>query len=78
MKVDWLGEEKAKARCAALPEGFAMPDDGDVRVVDVEGVGVYPFGGTHLPTTGDIGGILVRRISRQKGVTKISYAIEGP
>lgn len=78
VKFDWWGEQKAKTHCAALSEGFSMPDDGDVRVVDVEGVGAYPCGGTHLPTTADIGSIVVRRISRQNGVTKISYAIEGP
>ncbi|OJJ82840.1 putative alanine--tRNA ligase [Aspergillus glaucus CBS 516.65] len=78
VKFNWWDEQKAKAHCAALSEGFSMPEDGDVRVVDVEGVGAYPCGGTHLPTTADIGSIVVRRISRQNGVTKISYAIEGP
>ncbi|KAI9927492.1 hypothetical protein ASPWEDRAFT_44845 [Aspergillus wentii DTO 134E9] len=73
--VDWWNEEKAKSHCVALPEGFSVPDEGDIRVVDVEGAGAYPCGGTHLPGTCDIGGIVVRRISRQKGVTKISYEI---
>lgn len=59
VRIYWW-DEKAKAHCAALPEGFSMPDDGDVRVVDVEDVGAFPCRGTHLPTTGDIGSILVR------------------
>lgn len=78
VNIDWWDEKKAKAHCAALPEGFSIPDDGNVRVVDVDGVGAYPYGGTHLPTTGDIGETVVRKISRQKDVTKISYAIASP
>ncbi|KZF24591.1 ThrRS/AlaRS common domain-containing protein [Xylona heveae TC161] len=79
VNVELWDEEQAKARCAALPEGFKLPIDGDgkvqVRVVDVDGVGAYPCGGTHLPTTRDIGGVVVRKISRSKGVSKVSYEI---
>ncbi|KAF4175371.1 hypothetical protein CNMCM8927_008608 [Aspergillus lentulus] len=75
VNVDWWGEEKAKAQCVALPEGFAVPSDGNIRVVDIEGAGAYPCGGTHLPTTQDIGRIIVRKISRQKGITKVSYDV---
>lgn len=78
VKVDWWDEKMAEAHCAALPEGLSVPEDGNVRVVDIEGVGAYPCGGTHLPTTSDVGGIVVRKISRQKGVTKISYDITSP
>ncbi|CAG7920910.1 unnamed protein product [Penicillium olsonii] len=74
VKVDWWDIETAKARGIAVPEGSA-PEDGKIRVVDVVGVGAYACGGTHLPETRDIGGIVVRKISRQKGVTKISYDI---
>lgn len=75
VNVDWWDMERAQLRCAALPEGFLVPDDGNIRVVDVEGVGAYPCGGTHLPSTKDVGSIIVRKISRQKGITKISYEI---
>ncbi|OCL05613.1 ThrRS/AlaRS common domain-containing protein [Glonium stellatum] len=73
--VRWWDEEKMRAHCTAVPDAVSMPEDGLIRVVEVEGVGAYPCGGTHLPTTQDIGGIVVRRISRQKGITKISYSI---
>lgn len=75
VEVDWWDKVQAKARCAALPEGFVVPEDGNIRVVAVESLGAYPCGGTHLPTTVDIGGIVVRKISRQKGISKISYEI---
>lgn len=74
VRVDWWDVQTAISRGVALPEGSAE-SEGNIRVVDVVGVGAYACGGTHLPETRDIGGIVVRKISRQKGITKISYEI---
>ncbi|RAK98712.1 putative alanine--tRNA ligase [Aspergillus ibericus CBS 121593] len=75
VNVYWLDEAKAKESGVAFAEGFVMPDDGVLRVVDVEGIGAYPCGGTHLPMTLDIGEIVVRKITRKQGISKISYDI---
>ncbi|OOF90929.1 hypothetical protein ASPCADRAFT_134659 [Aspergillus carbonarius ITEM 5010] len=75
VKVHWWDEVKAKDFGAAFPEGFTMPDDGVIRVVDIEGVGAYPCGGTHLPMTLDVGEIVIRKITRKQGVSKVSYDV---
>lgn len=75
VKVEWWTEDVATER-QALPEGFVVPSDGNIRMVEIDGLGAYPCGGTHLPSTGDVGKIVVRKISRQKGATKISYEVE--
>ena len=49
--------------------------DGKVRVVDIVGAGAYPCGGTHVPDTSYVGEMTVKNIKRQKGVSKISYAV---
>ena len=46
-----------------------------MRVVEVEGVGSYNCGGTHVTRTGDVGEIKIRKISRQKGISKVSYEV---
>jgi Ser-tRNA(Ala) deacylase AlaX len=52
-----------------------MRDNGGMRVVEVEGLGGYPCGGTHLPLTSDVGGIVVTGIKRRQGVSKVSYGV---
>jgi Ser-tRNA(Ala) deacylase AlaX len=49
--------------------------DGKVRAVDIVGAGAYPCGGTHVPDSSFVGTITVKNIKRQKGVSKVSYAI---
>lgn len=42
---------------------------------EVETVGAYPCGGTHVAGTKDVGKIIVGKIKRSKGMTKISYSV---
>ena len=49
---------------------------GTLRVVEIKGAGAYPCGGTHVRTTGECGKVGVYKISRQKGVSKVSYRLE--
>jgi Ser-tRNA(Ala) deacylase AlaX len=51
--------------------------DGMVRIVDIVGAGAYPCGGTHTPDTSFVGEIKIRTIKRQKGMSKISYEVDG-
>lgn len=46
------------------------------RVVRIEGCEVYPCGGTHVPGTGECGKTTVKKISRSKGTSRVSYAVE--
>ncbi|KAL2015072.1 hypothetical protein VTK56DRAFT_6407 [Thermocarpiscus australiensis] len=76
VSVRWWDARQAKERCTAVPDAAAFPPGEDrMRVVEVEGWGAYPCGGTHLPTTGAIGKVVIRKISRQKGISKISYEV---
>ncbi|KAB5578340.1 putative alanyl-tRNA synthetase [Coniochaeta sp. 2T2.1] len=74
----WWDAETARARSMSGLDGVAELPEGEelFRVVEVEGLGAYPCGGTHLPRTGDIGTVVIRNIKRAKGNTKVSYEVE--
>ena len=76
VKVYWWAEEKIRDECAAVPENVPMPADELIRVVDIVGAGAYPCGGTHVANTSQIGKLEIRKISRQKGISKVSYSIK--
>lgn len=47
-----------------------------IRVVNIVGAEVYPCGGTHVPSTKGCGKVTVRKISRQKGNSRVSYMVD--
>lgn len=51
-------------------------DETRIRVVNIVGAEVYPCGGTHVPTTKECGKVGVRKISRQKGNSRVSYTVD--
>ena len=73
--IDQWDETQLREKGAILPENMAVPGDERLRVVNIEGAGAYPCGGTHVRDTGQCGKIEIRRISRSKGVSKVSYSI---
>jgi Ser-tRNA(Ala) deacylase AlaX len=83
IKVYWWNETELREKCAIVPENIAVPvvpdgNDGElglVRAVDIEGAGAYPCGGTHVADTSVVGKVEVRKISRSKGISKVSYQI---
>lgn len=60
-----------------IPENHPMRngDDSVLRVVRIVGVDVYPCGGTHVENTDLCGDVTVKKISRSKGNSRVSYAI---
>ncbi|CAK7229137.1 hypothetical protein SCUCBS95973_007118 [Sporothrix curviconia] len=46
------------------------------RIVRIVGAEVYPCGGTHVDTTDQCGETRVTKISRSKGISRVSYALE--
>lgn len=50
--------------------------DTRIRMVNIVGAEVYPCGGTHVPTTKGCGKVGVRKISRQKGMSRVSYNVD--
>ena len=81
IKVSWLNEAELREKCVIVPDNLVAASDGGdsepglFRAVDIEGAGAYPCGGTHVTDTSGVGRVEVRRITRSKGITKISYQI---
>ena len=77
VKLFWYKPEELSTNDVIAPEGMPLVTgtDGTIRVVDVVGAGAYPCGGTHVQQTGLVGDVTVKGIKRQKGVSKVSYAI---
>nr|POE90604.1 alanyl-trna editing protein alax-m [Quercus suber] len=75
IKIHWWPMEELLEKCYAS-EGFALPKGESVgRVVEMEGLGSYPCGGTHVQDCSQVGRIEVRKISRSKGTSKVSYRV---
>ena len=75
VKVCWLTETELREKCTIVPEAVAIPEGDLVRVIDVVGAGACPCGGTHVPDSSKVGNVLVKKISRSKGNSRISYTL---
>jgi len=51
--------------------------EGEVRLVEVEGFDLSACGGTHVHRAGAVGLILVRKVERMKGVTRVEFLCGG-
>lgn len=68
--------EKLLTDCNGVTEAFELPDGETLgRVVEMEGLGSYPCGGTHVTDCGKVGKIEVKKVSRSKGVSRVSYRV---
>ncbi|KAI4181561.1 MAG: hypothetical protein L6R41_006548 [Letrouitia leprolyta] len=76
VRIHWWSMEELKEKCTGVAEGFELPE-GEIlgRVVEMEGLGSYPCGGTHVEDCSLVGGIEVKRISRAKGSSRVSYRV---
>ncbi|KAJ5674061.1 hypothetical protein N7462_009500 [Penicillium macrosclerotiorum] len=54
-------------------EGRGATRAGPVRIASIGGLDRNPCGGTHVSRTSLVGPITVRKISRQKGISRVSY-----
>jgi Ser-tRNA(Ala) deacylase AlaX len=74
VEIHFWPMEKLRKECEGVDEGFKLPEGDELgRVVEIVGLGSYPCGGTHVGDCGGCGRIEVRKISRSKGVSRISY-----
>jgi alanyl-tRNA synthetase len=51
--------------------------EGEVRLVEVEGFDLSACGGTHVNRTGAVGLILLRKVERVKGLTRVEFLCGG-
>ncbi len=60
---------------AATATGLRKPSDrgGVLRIVTIEGIDRSACGGTHVERTGSIGAILLRRVERTKGHSRVEF-----
>ena len=76
VKIHWWPMEELLEKCSGVAEGFELPDEEVVgRVVEMEGLGSYPCGGTHVRDCSQVGKIEVKKISRSKGISRVSYRV---
>lgn len=79
VEIDWWDEEDFKARGLErlIPDRkvMGMTETEKFRVVKIVGAEVYPCGGTHVQTTQLCGHTTVKKISRSKGTSRISYTL---
>lgn len=75
IKLHWWDEPELREKCKAVLEGFVIPEGEKARAVEIEGVGAYPCGGTHVLDSGGVGKIVVSKIKRSKGISRISYSV---
>ncbi len=73
-KLQFMGIDELKNVCRHVPE--YLPTNKPTRVVMYGDFGV-PCGGTHVKNIKDIGKIEVTKVKSKKGITKVSYRVEG-
>ena len=77
VEIDWWDEEDFRKRGLErlIPDRSLAPPGEKFRVVNIVGAEVYPCGGTHVDTTNLCGETKVKKISRSKGNSRVSYAV---
>ncbi|KAK4186406.1 ThrRS/AlaRS common domain-containing protein [Podospora australis] len=77
VEVDWWDEDDfRKAGLERLiPDRSLAPAGEKFRVVKIVGAEVYPCGGTHVDSTDQCGETTVKKISRSKGISRVSYTV---
>ncbi|KAL4904689.1 Threonyl/alanyl tRNA synthetase [Aspergillus multicolor] len=77
VRISWWGEEEVERRKDELDmaEGREVGGLGKVRIAEIGELDANPCGGTHVASTKATGRITIRKISRQKGVSRVSYEV---
>ncbi|KAK1962803.1 threonyl/alanyl tRNA synthetase [Colletotrichum sublineola] len=78
VRVDFWDEDDFRRRGLErlIPDRSLAPPGEKFRVVEIVGAEVYPCGGTHVDTTDLCGETVVKKISRSKGNSKVSYTVK--
>ena len=71
----WNRQECETNGIRQLPDIAGEGEDKKFRVVVIQDSEAYPCGGTHVADTAGVGKLVVKRISRQKGSSKVSYTV---
>jgi Ser-tRNA(Ala) deacylase AlaX len=76
VEIGWWDEEDFRKRGLErlIPER-KLEEEEKWRVVEIVGAEVYPCGGTHVDATKACGETKVKKISRSKGTSRVSYTV---
>ena len=77
----WMSDEALAAQPELVKTMRVKPPtgQGQVRVINVEGIDLQPCGGTHVARTGEIGRIIVRKIeSKGRHNRRVTLAFRDP
>jgi alanyl-tRNA synthetase len=73
MRARWMSRDDAQAMLAR-GELRKLPErEGPMRIVEMEGVELNACGGTHVGSTGAIGGLMVRRVEKVKQGWRVEF-----
>ncbi|KAI0456288.1 putative alanyl-tRNA synthetase [Xylaria acuta] len=79
VEIDFWDEDDFRAngleRLIPDRKAMGMADNEKFRVVKIIGAEVYPCGGTHVDSTQLCGKTNVKKISRSKGMSRVSYML---
>ena len=77
VRISWWSEKEVERRRDELDmvEGREVGGMGRVRVAEIGDLDANPCGGTHVVSTKRTGRIVIRKISRQKGISRVSYEV---
>jgi Ser-tRNA(Ala) deacylase AlaX len=77
VEIDWWDEEDFQKHGLErlIPDRSLAPLGEKFRVANIVGAEVYPCGGTHVDTTDLCGETKVKKISRSKGTSRVSYSV---
>jgi Ser-tRNA(Ala) deacylase AlaX len=77
VEIDWWDEDDFKKNGLErlIPDRSLAPPGEKFRVVKIVGAEVYPCGGTHVDSTDLCGKTNVKKISRSKGTSRVSYTV---
>ncbi|KAK7736154.1 hypothetical protein SLS53_007182 [Cytospora paraplurivora] len=77
VEIEFWDEEdfRKKGLERLIPDKSLLPPGEKFRVVNIVGAEVYPCGGTHVDTTDLCGETKVKKISRSKGTSRVSYTV---
>ncbi|KAL2105509.1 hypothetical protein VUR80DRAFT_8247 [Thermomyces stellatus] len=77
VEIEWWDADEFRRRGLErlIPDESLVPEGEKIRVVNIVGAEVYPCGGTHVDSTDLCGETKVKKISRNKGQSRVSYTV---
>lgn len=73
MRTEWIAREQAEAMLRRGDLRKLPERTGRMRIVEIAGVEFNACGGTHVGSTGAIGGVLVRRVEKAKQGWRVEF-----